>query len=69
MKKAIKTALFAIPAYAFATGNVMAEAIDVAGVVTDIKAQIPSIVSIGSAVLLVIVALAAFVWVRRSIKG
>ena len=69
MKKAIKAALVAIPAYALATGSAMAEAIDVTAVVTDVKAQIPSIVSIGGAVLLVIVALVAFTWVRRSIKG
>ena len=69
MKKAIKAALVAIPADALATGSAMAEAIDVTAVVTDVKAQIPSIVSIGGAVLLVIVALVAFTWVRRSIKG
>ena len=69
MQKAIKAALVAIPAYALATGSAMAEAIDVAPIVTDVKAQIPSIVAIGGAVLLVIVALVAFNWVRRSIRG
>ncbi len=69
MKQAIKAAVVAIPVYALAAGNAMAAAIDVSGVVTDIEAQIPSIVSIGGAVLLVIVALVAFSWVRRSIRG
>lgn len=45
-----------------------AEAVDVANVVTDINAQIASIVAIGGAVLLVVVSVKAFRWVRSALS-
>lgn len=68
MKKATQSALVAIPAYALATGSAFAAAIDVAPVVTDIKAQVDPITLIGGAVLLVIVAVVAFRWVRSALR-
>lgn len=68
MSKKIKLALAAIPAVAFATGA-NAAAIDVGDVVTEIGAQVGPIGLIGSAILLVIVAIAAFGWVRRALRG
>lgn len=44
-----------------------AAAVDVAAVVTDIGAQSASIVAIGAAVLLIIVGVKAFKWVRRAL--
>ena len=46
----------------------MAAAIDVADVVTDIKAQIASVVLIGGAVLLVVASVKAFRWVRAAMS-
>lgn len=46
----------------------MAEAVDVAAVVADIKAQIPSVVLVGGAVLLVYVAVKAFKYVRAALS-
>jgi len=43
-----------------------AAAVDVADVVTDIGAQVAPVTSIGGAVLLLIVAIKAFKWVRRA---
>lgn len=43
-----------------------AAAVDVAAVVTDIGAQAASVTSIGAAVLLLIVGIKAFKWVRRA---
>lgn len=53
-----------------ATGASMAHAaaVDVGAVVTDIGAQLTPIGLIGAAVLLVVVAVAAFKWVRRAIS-
>ncbi|KTT20394.1 major capsid protein [Pseudacidovorax intermedius] len=45
-----------------------AAAVDVAAVVTDIGAQIAPITAIGGAVLLVVVAIKAFKWVRRALS-
>jgi len=45
---------------------VQAAAVNVAAVVTDIGAQVTPITAIGGAILLVIVAIAAFKWVRRA---
>lgn len=42
--------------------------VDVTGVVSDINGQVGPITLIGGAVLLVIVAVAAFGWVRRAIR-
>lgn len=43
-----------------------AAAVDVAAVVTDIGAQAASVTAIGAAVLLLIVGIKAFKWVRRA---
>ncbi len=53
-------ALSALSAPAFAA------AVDVTDVVTDIGAQATSVAAIGGAVLLLIVAIKAFKWVRRA---
>lgn len=45
-----------------------AQAIDVADVVTDIGAQAAPIALIGSAVLLLVVGIKAFKWVRRALS-
>ncbi|WP_295542056.1 major capsid protein [uncultured Pseudacidovorax sp.] len=45
-----------------------AAAVDVAAVVTDIGAQIAPITAIGGAVLLVVVSIKAFKWVRRALS-
>ena len=49
-----------LPALSFAS------AVDVDGVVTDIGAQIAPVAAIGGAVLLLLVAIKAFKWVRRA---
>ena len=49
-------------------GASQAAAIDVAGVVTDISAQLTPIGLIGSAVLLVFVGVKAFRWVRGALS-
>ena len=50
------------------TGNLAHAAIDVSGVVTAINDTVAPISLIGGAVLLVVVAVAAFKWVRRAIS-
>jgi DMSO/TMAO reductase YedYZ heme-binding membrane subunit len=45
-----------------------AEAVDVAAVVTDIGAQAAPVAAIGAAVLLLLVAIKAFKWVRRAMS-
>lgn len=52
---------------AFATGA-MAAPIDVTALVTDIGAQIAPIVLVGGAVLLVVVSVKAFRWVRSALS-
>lgn len=52
--------MFSLPAHA---------AIDVTSVVQEIKDTITPISTIGAAVLLVVVAIAAYRWVRRGING
>ena len=49
-----------LPALSFAS------AVDVDGVVTDIGAQVAPVAAIGGAVLLLLVAIKAFKWVRRA---
>lgn len=49
-----------------ASGGAFAAPVDVTAVVTDIGAQIAPIVAIGGAVLLVLVAVKAFKWVRAA---
>lgn len=53
---------------AAASSGAMAAAVDVAAVVTDIGAQIAPIVLIGGAVLLVMVSVKAFRWVRSALS-
>lgn len=60
MKKLVPAALALLPLGA------MASAVNVAGVVTDIGAQKTPVAAIGGAVLLLIVAIKAFKWVRRA---
>lgn len=45
-----------------------AAAVEVADIVNDIKGQVTPITAIGGAVLLVMVAIAAFRWVRRALS-
>lgn len=49
-------------------GASQAAAIDVSAVVTDIGAQAAPIASIGAAVLLLVVGIKAFQWVRRALS-
>jgi len=51
---------------AFAPVASFAAAVDVADVVTDIGAQVAPVTAIGGAVLLLLVAIKAFKWVRRA---
>lgn len=65
----IKKALASVAAAAsgfFATTHATAAAVDVAAVVTDIGAQLVPIGLIGSAVLLLIVGIKAYKWVRSA---
>ena len=66
--KAKAVALAATGAALTVARPAMAAAIDVAAVETDIKAQIASIVIIGSAVLLVYASVRAFRWVRAAMS-
>ena len=67
-KKAKTAALAAVGTALVATQPAMAAAVDVAEVVTDIKAQIASVVAIGGAVLLVYVSVKAFKYVRSALS-
>jgi len=62
MFKRISLGLLALtaPAVTFAA------AVDVADVVTDVGAQVAPVTAIGGAVLLLLVAIKAFKWVRRA---
>lgn len=51
-----------------AAGPAMAEAVDVATAVTDIKSQIASIALVGGAVLGVYAAVKAFKWIRSAMS-
>ena len=59
-KLVLASAALLAPALSFAV------AVDVEDVVTDIGAQIASVTAIGAAVLLLLVAIKAFKWVRRA---
>lgn len=48
-------------------GAAQAAAVDVAATVTDIGAQMTSIVAVGGAVLVLIVGTKAFKWIRRAL--
>lgn len=63
MKKYVK--LSVLPALLVAA-SANAAAVDVAAVVTDIGAQVAPVTAIGGAVLLLLVAIKAFKWVRRA---
>lgn len=63
-----KLAALAAATSAMAIQPAMAEAVDVTAVVTDIKAQIASVVLIGGAVLLVYVSVKAFKYVRAALS-
>ena len=69
MKTLLSTALFAVFALLslFSTGA-QAAAIDVSAVVTDIGAQAAPIALIGAAVLLLVVGIKAFKWVRAALS-
>lgn len=64
MKKLLPFTPLALLAVA---GVSSAAAVDVAAVVTDIGAQGTSVAAIGAAVLLLIVGIKAFKWVRRAL--
>lgn len=53
---------------AVAAGGASAAAVDVTAVTTDINAQIVPIVAIGGGVLLVMVSVKAFKWVRSALS-
>lgn len=67
MKTLFPSLLLAMVA-SVATVPAMAAAIDVSAVVTEISAQLAPIGLLGSAVLLIVVALKAFQWVRRAMS-
>jgi len=60
MRKFLVGAVALLPLSSFAA------AVDVAAVVTDIGAQVAPVTAIGGGVLLLIVAIKAFKWVRRA---
>ncbi len=63
----VKTQLAAVLALAFmASMPAQAAAVDVTAVVTDIGAQATPIAAIGAAVLILLVGIKAFKWVRRA---
>ena len=66
MKKTLNRGLVAAGALA-AAGASQAAAIDVSDVVTDIAAQAAPVAAIGAAVLLLVVGIKAFQWVRRAL--
>lgn len=67
MNKQIQRGLIAAGVLA-ATASANAAAIDVAGVVTDIAAQATPVGLIGAAVLLLVVGIKAFKWVRAALS-
>lgn len=67
MKRSFLPAVSAFTLSMLASAGAMAAAIDVDDVVTDIGLQAGPIAAIGGAVLLVIVGIKAFKWVRRAL--
>ena len=57
-----------IPVLALAGAGAANAAVDVSAVTTEINGNVASVVAIGGAVLLVLVAAAAFRWVRRALS-
>lgn len=70
MNKMFKTqfARRSLPVLALAGAGAANAAVDVAAVTTEIQGNVASVVAIGGAVLLVLVAAAAFRWVRRALS-
>lgn len=70
MQKLNKSAVLAtLAAAGMAVGTAAnAAAVDVSAVTTDIGAQAAPVAAIGGAVLLIVVAVAAFKWVKRAIS-
>ena len=70
MNKMFKTQLVrrSLPALALAGAGAANAAVDVTAVTTEIQGNVASVVAIGGAVLLVLVAAAAFRWVRRALS-
>lgn len=56
-----------LPVLALAGAGAANAAVDVAAVTTEIQGNVASVTAIGGAVLLVLVAAAAFRWVRRAL--
>lgn len=67
MNKQFRRVLVAAPVLA-GVASANAEAIDVAGVVSDIAAQAAPVALIGGAVLLLVVGIKAFKWVRAALS-
>jgi uncharacterized membrane protein len=67
MNKQFRFALVPLSLAALASGA-QATAIDVTSVTTDIAAQAAPIAAIGAAVLLLVVGIKAFKWVRRALS-
>ncbi len=67
MKKTLNRGLVAAGALTLA-GASQAAAIDVGGVVTEIGAQAAPVAAIGAAVLMLMVAVKAFQWVRKALS-
>jgi hypothetical protein len=70
MNKMFKTQLVrrSLPALALAGAGAANAAVDVASITTEIQGNVASVTAIGGAVLLVLVAAAAFRWVRRALS-
>lgn len=65
MRKSFNRAL--LPFALIGAGSANAAAVDVAAIVTDIGAQATPVAAIGAAVLLLVVGIKAFKWVRRAL--
>lgn len=70
MNKMFKTQFVrrSMPALALISAGAANAAVDVSAVTTEIGGNVASVVAIGGAVLLVLVAAAAFKWVRRALS-
>jgi hypothetical protein len=68
MKRSVNFRALPLVGLLAAAGGANAAAVDVAAVVTDIGAQAAPIASIGAAVLILMVGIKAFKWVRRAMS-
>lgn len=70
MNKMFKTQFVrrSMPGLALISAGAANAAVDVSAVTTEIGSNVASVVAIGGAVLLVLVAAAAFKWVRRALS-